>query len=75
MIVRKLASLIACAAVALIVTACSSGGDSSKPVTPDQAPVKGTPDANAAQGSSYRIQPPDKNDPRFKADPKLAGGN
>lgn len=33
------------------------------------------PPVNAAQGSSYRIAPANPNDPKFKPDPKLAGGH
>jgi len=44
-------------------------------VSATKVDVKNAPDAQAAPGAAYRIVPPDPNDPKFKPDPKLAGGN
>ncbi len=36
--------------------------------------VMSEPPTNAAPGQSIRIQPSNPNDPKYQADPKLAGG-
>ena len=33
-----------------------------------------TDTSQVQEGGSYRLEPPDPNDPKFKPDPKLAGG-
>lgn len=38
------------------------------------AKVVNSPEDIKGSSSGYRIEPKDPNDPRFKADPKLAGG-
>ncbi|CAN5607417.1 hypothetical protein BH11ARM2_BH11ARM2_19410 [soil metagenome] len=52
-----------------------TGVAASPTVGSGEGTVKHGPDPSAAQGASYRITPPDPNDPKFKPDPKLAGGN
>ncbi len=46
----------------------------SSDVSATKGSVRNAPDPQAAPGAAYRIVPPNPNDPKFKADPKLAGG-
>lgn len=54
-------------------------GETVKPITsgPNASAAGGAtyaaPPANVPAGTGYAVAPPDPNDPRFKADPKLAG--
>ncbi len=36
--------------------------------------VKNAPDTSASPGASYQIKPANPSDPKYKADPRLAGG-
>jgi len=65
-------ALAGCSKVEATATPTEGAPDA---VTVKNAPIRHSPDASAAPGAGYRITPSNPNDPKFKMDPKLAGGN
>ncbi len=52
----------------------NAGSSSESAPSSGSTAVKNQPDGSAAPGAAYRIQPSNPSDPKYKADPRLAGG-